>query len=216
MLAVQALRTAGAGLAVMVPLIAVPTGIGSSSIGLQTIAEAAATVPASGNECNPTMLPRAADTARCLPAITAHPALDPDIVPRMIAWLAVKTGWEARAAPALQFVEPAQLAKMYFGNDVAADRICPTALYSIARHTVYLSTAWNQDNLHDRSVLLHELVHHLQVLDKVKVDCPALYDRQAFHWQAVWLRAQGIRDPYAFLKLDEFMIYTMTSCPNYY
>ena len=132
------------------------------------------------------------------------------------AWLAVKTGWEARAAPALQFVEPAQLAKMYFGNDVAADRICPTALYSIARHTVYLSTAWNQDNLHDRSVLLHELVHHLQVLDKVKVDCPALYDRQAFHWQAVWLRAQGIRDPYAFLKLDEFMIYTMTSCPNYY
>ncbi len=134
----------------------------------------------------------------------------------MIDWIATRSGWNATMAPPVHLAAPAQLARMLYGDKAAADRICPTALYSIDRHEIYLSTSWNTDDLRDRSVLLHELVHHLQILNKVKVDCPALYDRQAYALQAAWLREQGIDEPYSFLRLDEFTIYTTTRCPNYY
>ena len=146
----------------------------------------------------------------------AHARLASEMIPRMIAWIAASTGWKGQPAPPVHFATPAQLARMLYGENAGADRICPTALYSIERHEVYLSTAWKADDLRDRSMLLHELVHHLQVLDKVKVDCQALYDRQAYHWQTTWLREQGIAEPYKFLRLNEFTVYTMTSCPNYY
>jgi len=137
-------------------------------------------------------------------------------VPHMIAWIVARTGWDIESAPPVRFVASARLAKMYYGDEGGSNRPDIHALYSIERHTIYLADTWRADVLRDRSALLHELVHHLQILNKAEVDCPAQYDLQASHLQMEWLRGQGIQDPAKFFNLNEFVIYLMSQCPDYY
>jgi hypothetical protein len=72
--------------------------------------------------------------------------------------------------------------------------------------------AWNLAALRDRSILLHELVHHVQRFNKVTPPCPAALERQAYDLQARWLREQGVADPYGLMGTDEFTVVILTAC----
>jgi len=87
------------------------------------------------------------------------------------------------------------------------------SLYSRETHIVYLRDTWNPDNLFDRSLLVHELVHHLQMLNKLRMACPEEYEAQAYQLQIEWLREQGIQDPYKLLGLTELAIDSLSQCP---
>lgn len=67
--------------------------------------------------------------------------------------------------------------------------------------------------LRDQSILVHELVHHLQHANKVNVPCPAALERQAYHLQVLWLREQGVVDPYELMGTDEFSVRVYSMCP---
>jgi hypothetical protein len=138
--------------------------------------------------------------------------ISPKLVAGLIAWITSKTGWTVSDAPPVRFVSEAQLREMYFGGSVGSDNIQVHAIYSDEDHTVYLPDKWNPESLFDRSALLHELVHHLQVSNGVKANCPAEYGKQAFHLQIDWLHEQGIEDPYEFLKIDERYIFYSSRC----
>ena len=112
-----------------------------------------------------------------------------------IRWIIGKTGWSISDAPPIQKVSRAQLGQMFFGAEEAIVGIEPLALYSRDRHVIYLTDTWNSDQLLDRSILLHELVHHLQVMNGVKLACQTKYEAQAYQLQISWLIEQGVQDP---------------------
>ena len=66
-------------------------------------------------------------------------------------------------------------------------------LYTDADTTIYLLEDWNRHALLERSTLLHELVHHLLSVNKVKLQCAAASERPAYYLQLEWLRDQGGR-----------------------
>jgi hypothetical protein len=61
---------------------------------------------------------------------------------------------------------------------------------------------------------LHELVHYMQAL-KVKVTCPAVYEKQAYDLMFAWLRENWVDDPYSMLGIDPRLVRMMSHCPEF-
>ena len=93
-----------------------------------------------------------------------------------------------------------------------ADGLQVEALYSERDHSIYLSDGWKADNLRRSSILLHELVHHLQYLNHVKVTCESEYELQAYKLQLAWLGEQGVKDPLDYMGIDPFLFFMLGKC----
>lgn len=150
----------------------------------------------------------AEDEGRQSAVLQAGTRLASDVGP-LIHWIAAKTGWPVRDAPPIKFVSRDDLAKMFGGT---ADGLHVEALYSDRDHSVYLPNGWKADTLRRRSILLHELVHHLQYLNHPKVTCESEYELQAFKLQLAWLSEKGVEDPLDFLGIDPFLFFMLGKC----
>ena len=100
-----------------------------------------------------------------------------------------------------------------FNAEVPGDFKCE-AIYSQKDDTVYLSNNWKSNELRDRSVLVHELVHHLQYLNHVKATCKSEYEFQAFKLQAAWLSEHGVEYPLDLMGVDLRYIMMLSRCPE--
>lgn len=141
--------------------------------------------------------------------------LDPKVVATLIAWIDAKTGWRAPAAPIIRFVPDTQLRKMFAerGGEAIAAHI--DALYSREHDTIYLPTDWNANAAHDCATLLHELIHHLQAVNKVEVSCPNQYEFQAYSLTIDWLHEQGVENPLKVLHVNDVALFMLSQCPVY-
>jgi hypothetical protein len=139
----------------------------------------------------------------------------PKVVADLIAWIVGKTGWTNRNPPPIEVLPREQIVKMFSDEHSGADGIHIEAAYSDDRHILYLSKQWKPESLRDRAILLHELVHHLQDINKIKAACRLEYEKQAYELSIAWLRDNGVKDPYALLGIDERFIYLMSHCPEF-
>ncbi len=81
------------------------------------------------------------------------------------------------------------------------------ALYDPARRTILLPEGWTGATPAETSVLVHEMVHHMQTAAGLRYSCPGERETLAYRAQANWLarfgesleRSFGIND--MFLKL---------------
>lgn len=138
-----------------------------------------------------------------------------NIVTRFITWITARTGWLEKHPPTIQLVPPGQLNKMYFGKGSGSRSVTIRALYDKKADTIYLPSTWSADNLRDRSYLLHELVHHLQNLNKVEAACYNAYNIKAYQLQFEWLREHGIQNPRSFLNIGPIVLFMSGQCPLY-
>jgi hypothetical protein len=122
----------------------------------------------------------------------------------LTAWIVAQTGWPLGTAPAIRYVARDEMQKV-FGRG-ATSGLNVEALHSNKEHVVYLLQTWRADNLRDRSILLHEIVHHLQYLNHMKALCPAEEERQAYDLQIKWLREQGVHDPLALIGINSLFL----------
>ena len=139
---------------------------------------------------------------------TSH--IEPNTVANLMAWVTNETGWTVREAPSIRFVSYADIVKIYSegkGTDYHVE-----SLYSETDHTIYLPNSWRSDDLRDRSILLHELVHHLQYLNNVKVICSSESEWQALELQVTWLRQQEVEDPLDFLGINPRFLLMLQQC----
>ncbi len=127
----------------------------------------------------------------------------------LLEWIAARTGWPLHDAPPVKFVPRKELVKMFGGT---ADGFHVEALYSDRDHSIYLADGWKPDNLRRRSILLHELVHHLQYLNHVRVTCESEHELQAFKLQFAWLGERGVVDPPDYLGIDPFLLLMLGKC----
>jgi hypothetical protein len=128
----------------------------------------------------------------------------------LMAWIVQQTHWTLRERPPIQFIPSTEIQKLLAGKESIDLKM--EAFYSEKDHGIYLSDSWQPDDLRDRSILLHELVHHLQYLNHVKDLCPSEFEFQAFKLQVDWLREKGVEYPVDLIGIDPLILLMLGHC----
>jgi hypothetical protein len=132
------------------------------------------------------------------PVWTAHAehAVARDLQVEVSAWLHQELGLPADLPlPAIAFVPNHRLAAHRF-RDVPADRTGARdadvlAVYDDDTRTIYLPEDWTADRSVGGSILVHEMVHHIQNLSGETFACPEAREAAAFAAQERWLNRFG-------------------------
>lgn len=85
------------------------------------------------------------------------------------------------------------------------------AIYDTGARTIYLPERWSGKTPADLSMLVHEMVHHLQHVGGLKFACPEEREKMAFKAQERWLQLFG-SSLEADFELDPFTILARTNC----
>jgi hypothetical protein len=154
--------------------------------------------------------------ALALAAVTAGPAAaeapTPALVTELTAWVVEATGLpQPDAPPAVVLAGPVEMAALRPDADAghAAQRI--VALYDTRRRVIHLPAGWTGATAAETSILVHELVHHLQAAAGEPHACPAEREKVAYAAQARWLEAAGSDLATAF-EIDALTLLVLTTC----
>ena len=126
----------------------------------------------------------------------AEPAGGPDALVRELeAWIAHDTGLPVPAAtPRIVFAGRARLNALFHGEAVpgaTADAGDVVALYDPSAQTILLPEHWTGTTPAEVSILVHELVHHMQAAAGRRYSCPGEREALAYQAQADWLAQSG-------------------------
>jgi hypothetical protein len=85
------------------------------------------------------------------------------------------------------------------------------AVYDDLNETIVLPENWKGDTAAELSVLVHEMVHHLQKKNHLKYECPGAREEIAYKVQEKWLSLFG-RDLASEFQIDPFTLKVSTTC----
>jgi hypothetical protein len=149
----------------------------------------------------------------------------------MMIWISQATGMPVPEPPPLAYTTPKQMVIMTYGCDQSPvlqgnEQLCKSldggapnasppeilAFYQDKTGIVYLKKGWTGDTLREKSILLHELVHHMQYKSGVDPKiCSAKLEDQAYKLQDRWLRERGSTLEKE-IKINEFFLLMITQC----
>ena len=92
-------------------------------------------------------------------------------------------------------------------------RISVVSVYDPENHAIILPTGWTATKPAEQSVLVHEMVHHLQKMAQLKFACPQEREAAAYKAQEKWLRLFG-KSLESEFSLDGFTILVNSNCVN--
>src|SRR5262245_46738442 len=113
----------------------------------------------------------------------------------IVLWLSANFGLPATSThPKIEIAPPAEIATKRYG---AFNRVLPdvagqtVAVYDSSRATIMLPTGWTGSTPAELSVVVHEVVHHLQKAANLTYECPAAREELAYAAQEKWLNLFG-------------------------
>jgi hypothetical protein len=141
------------------------------------------------------------------------------LVLAMMTWISAASGMPVPdRPPEIRHLPPHRLALLANpnagGDHPAYDPVQTSgylALYHADSRTVLLRDDWQADELRDRSILLHELVHHMQAHADRSYLCNGAMEREAYGLQAEWLEERG-GDLFDTLGMNGLGLYAATRC----
>ena len=154
--------------------------------------------------------PALAATDDLCPSDAAIPEVPPALLTELTGWIALHTMYDVRELaadpPAIRFCAVGSVID-YEGADL---RIEPelSAAYDLPGRVVHLVLPWSPENPFDRSVLLHELVHDVQLSNR-EWECMGQPEWEAYTLQALYLEEFGI-----FPQFDWAAIRRLSTCPQ--
>jgi hypothetical protein len=149
--------------------------------------------------------------------------VDRNLLSSIVSWLSDNFDLPPADLPRVKLVPPARIAAIHYrgfaqtqsigGNeqaisDAARDIV---ATYDDATRTIYLPEGWLGETPAELSVLVHEMVHHLQNAAQRKYECPQEREQAAFAAQERWL-ARHERSLASEFELDPFTLLVRTRC----
>ena len=149
----------------------------------------------------------------------------PTVLAGIATWLSKNFDLpEIEAKPRIELVPPATIAAIrYRGlmpqspnakstDEAALDASRRTvAIYDDATQTIYLPEGWNGASPAEMSVLVHEMVHHIQNRGQLKYECAQEREKLAYAAQGRWLGLFGLTLSGEF-ELDPFTLLVRTRC----
>lgn len=114
----------------------------------------------------------------------------------LMAWAAVYTGLPIPVStPNVVLVDRCDIPRMFFNDpSFPCSESMIEALYEFETQTIYLPNTWSPVDFRDVSVLLHELVHHMQGMAGVRdaTQCAARdIEKPAYDAQIAFIEAAG-------------------------
>ncbi|MCL4798623.1 MAG: hypothetical protein KJ025_03495 [Burkholderiales bacterium] len=132
-----------------------------------------------------------------LPAVYEHPRIELASAETMHAVRYRRPG-ATHAQPAARTVRPGQLPEV-------------EALYDDATRTLYLPEEWTGRTPRELSVLVHEMVHHLQNAAGLRYECAQAREKPAYVAQSRWLELFG-RTLGEEFGIDPMTVLVRTAC----
>jgi hypothetical protein len=146
----------------------------------------------------------------------------------IVTWLSINFGLPATYDhPRVELVPPAKMAAVLFhgqapgqapGSGVTVGQAARRsggagveALYDSVSRTIYLNEGWTGTTPAEVSVLVHEMVHHLQNVAGLKYECPQAREELAYIAQDRWLARTG-RNIMKEFKLNPMTLLVRTKC----
>jgi hypothetical protein len=147
----------------------------------------------------------------------------------MVAWLSANFDLPANyELPEVRFAAPADIASIHFGafsvprqREAAAARDARlpdqppsvVAVYVDRQRTIVLPAGWQGVSPAEQSVLVHELVHHLQNIASLTYACPQEREALAYAAQEKWLQRFG-KSLESEFEIDGMTLLVKTNCPR--
>jgi hypothetical protein len=131
-----------------------------------------------------------------------------------MVWVAGELGQPLPAAlPAVGFAEPDAMAGLRAPGGVTQPGagFDVIAVYDTIARTIYLPVGWTGDTPEALSVLVHEMVHHLQAASGARFACPAAREKAAFALQDRFLHRFG-RDLETAFGTNALFLLVATNC----
>ena len=121
--------------------------------------------------------------------------------------------------PRIEFVSPDAITSMRYRAFVGPLALGATqrgasdvlSVYNDKTRTIYLRNGWVGKSPSELSILVHEIVHHLQNIGHYKFECPQQRERLAYSAQDQWLQLFG-RNLEQDFELDEFSLFVKSAC----
>jgi hypothetical protein len=128
------------------------------------------------------------------------------------AWVAGEMGLVlSEPLPRVGFLDATGMSAMRFGAAAARPVLEVVALYDDRERAILLPQGWAASTPAEVSVLVHEMVHHLQNLSGRAYACPAEREAEAFELQGRWLALHG-RSLTEEFELDRKTLFVLTRC----
>jgi hypothetical protein len=128
------------------------------------------------------------------------------------AWLSATFDLPAAPLPAIRFASPEAMASRYRGAEAAAEGgRTVVALYDRRARTIHLPEGWTGARAAEVSVLVHEMVHHLQHVAGHRFGCPGQAEALAYEAQGRWLAHFG-RDIGEEFAVDPLFLRLLAVC----
>jgi hypothetical protein len=153
----------------------------------------------------------------------------PELLHEIAAWLTGNFQLPTmNNLPRIEFVAPLKLAALRHKSSVPQERgdtrstdtsvdASPlsevVAVYNDNTQTIYLPEGWTGATVAERSVLVHEMVHHLQNAARLTYECPAAREKLAYEAQADWLKLHGL-DLETEFEVNMFAVLVSSACMN--
>ena len=145
-----------------------------------------------------------------------------DLLDDIVTWLASNFDLPAiKERPVIGFASKMELARLrardrassqgFMENDGQLAQREVVALYDNKTRTILLPDDWSGTSPADQSVLVHEMVHHLQNLGNLKFDCPQAREKTAYLAQKKWLERLGLSLEKEF-DVDMFTVVISSAC----
>ncbi len=130
----------------------------------------------------------------------------------IMTWLSANFDLPARAGlPDVSFVTQQEMVEMRQDAAGSANALGLVAVYDDGTGTVLLPVGWNGASPAEISILVHELVHHLQNVAGLKYACSAAREELAYAAQDKWLGLFGQSLLEAF-GIDRLTLKVRTAC----
>lgn len=143
-----------------------------------------------------------------------------ELMAALMIWASNATGLPvAEDMPVLVLEDRCAIQRMAYADEnheCTADGV--QAIYDHRTEAIYLPDTWSPTRLYDVSLLLHELIHHMQNevgTDFDTVDCPGRdLERPAYTAQAAFIKGAGI-DPWEVMRINQLALYFITTCQKF-
>jgi hypothetical protein len=139
-----------------------------------------------------------------------------DLLKAIAAWLTFEFDLPAiQNPPTIAFASARRMIRLRV-RDVPSDRWAGypadvLAVYDDEARTIYLPEGWIGNTAAELSVLVHEMVHHMQNSAGKKFECPEAREKQAYQAQEKWLGLFG-SDLTGDFEIDPFTLLVRTTC----
>jgi hypothetical protein len=112
-----------------------------------------------------------------------------ELIAALLVWIGQNSEYRNLAAPRYWMELPQEQIDSRARADAGHGRAGTLAMYECDSHTLVLRAGFDFERAWERSILLHELVHHVQCLRHGRYDDLCAAEREAYALQAKFLRA---------------------------